>query len=275
MKRSALTIAFAAGVLAAPGAASAQISYTDFSSVAGLQINGNAFQNGNKLTLTPANFGQGGSAFSTNTVLLNANVSFSTVFSFEILRRGGLANGADGLTFTMQTNSNNVGSSGGGIGYAGIGNSVAVEFDTYDNGEPGGSNHVGIDLNGSMNSITSTPFGVDFDNAATWFAWVDYNGVSDLLEVRWANSSSRPLLSMLSAAGLDLPTILGSNSVYVGFTSGTGAGYGEHNILSWNFQDDFNEGGAPLPTVTPEPASIVLMATGLAVVGFVRRRRNR
>lgn len=275
MKRSALTIALAAGVLAAPSNASSQVSYVDFSSVAGLQINGNAFQNGNKLTLTPAAGGQSGSAFSTNTVLLNSTVSFSTVFSFEILARGGLAGGADGLTFTVQTNSNNVGASGGGIGYQGIGNSVAVEFDTYNNGEPGGSNHVGINTNGSMNSIQSTAFGVDFDNAATWFAWVDYDGVADLLEVRWANSSTRPLVSMLSAAGIDLPAILGNPNVYVGFTSGTGAGWGEHNILSWNFQDDYNSGGAPLPTTTPEPASIVLMATGLAIVGIVRRRRSR
>ena len=78
-----------------------------------------------------------------------ANVSFSTVFSFEILSRGGLAGGADGLTFTVQTNANNVGGIGGGLGYQGIGNSVAVEFDTYDNGEFGGSNHVGIDVNGT------------------------------------------------------------------------------------------------------------------------------
>lgn len=274
-KLTALTVLAASAALSTSVAAQT-ISYSDFSSTAGLQINGNAFQNGNKLTLTPATYSQGGSAFSTSKVSLAANASFSTVFKFDIQDRGGLAGGADGLTFTMQTNSNTVGGSGGGIGYAGIPNSVAVEFDTYDNGEPGGSNHVGIDVNGSMNSVVSSGFlSPDFDNGAFWWAWVDYDGVIQKLDVRWSQTSTRPLAAMLSASGLDLPTILGSNQVYVGFTAGTGAGYGQHNIDSWNFADTFVEGGAPDPTVTPEPASFVLMLTGLGALGVGVRRRQR
>lgn len=97
----------------ASGVAAQTLSYPDFSSTAGLQLNGNAFRNGSKLTLTPAVGGQSGSAFSLTTIPLSSNASFSTVFSFEILNRGGLANGADGLTFTIQTNASNVGGSGG------------------------------------------------------------------------------------------------------------------------------------------------------------------
>ena len=126
-------------------AATQTLNYADFSSVAGLQLNGNASQLGDKLNLTPATYYQSGSAFSTNPIALTADASFSSAFSFEILNRGGLGNGADGLVFAIQTNANNVGGAGGGIGFAGIPNSVGVEFDTYDNGEPGGSNHVGID----------------------------------------------------------------------------------------------------------------------------------
>ena len=267
-----LVIALVAASATGQAASAQTFSYPDFSSTAGLQINGNAFQNGNKLTLTPAVGNQGGSAFSTSTVALAANASFSTVFSFEILNRGGLGFGADGLTFTMQTNANNVGGIGGGLGYYGIGNSMAVEFDTYDNGEFGGSNHVGIDLNGDINSAYSTPFlAPDFDDASTWWAWVDYDGANQKLDVRWAQSASRPLLAMLSASGLDLASILGSSNVYVGFTAGTGGGWGEHNITSWGFANSFQPGGV---TVTPEPASLVLMATGLGLVGFVVRRRK-
>lgn len=266
----------AATAIVAQDASAQTISYANFANTAGLQINGNAFQNGNKLTLTPANFSQGGSAFSTQTVQLTANASFSTVFNFDIQSRGGLAGGADGLTFTMQTGANNVGGAGGGLGYAGIANSMAVEFDTYDNGEPGGSNHVGIDVNGSVTSIASTGFlSPDFDNGSYWWAWVDYNGATQQLDVRWNSNSSRPVNAMLSALGLNLPAILGSPNVFVGFTAGTGAGYGEHNIDSWNFVNSFQSGGAPPPTVAPEPASMVLMLTGLSVVGLgVRRRRQ-
>jgi hypothetical protein len=257
--------------------ASAQtINYPDFSNVSGLQINGNASQQGNKLRLTPALGSQGGSAFSQTTVGLASNASFSTLFTFEILNRGGLANGADGLTFTVQTNASTVGGAGGGIGYQGLPNSVAVEFDTYDNGEFGGSNHVGIDVNGSMSSIVSTPFlAPDFDNGALWWAWVDYNGATQQMDVRWAQNATRPAAAMLSAIGLDLPTILGSSNVYVGFTSGTGAGWGEHNITSWNFVNSYQQGGAPPPTVAPEPATVVLRATGLSMVGEFARRRKR
>jgi hypothetical protein len=276
--RAALAaVALLAGVVAAATPAGAQtLNYVDFSSTAGLQINGSATQNGSKLRLTPAAFGQGGSAFSTTTIPLASNASFSTVFSFEIHGRGGLGGGADGITFTVQTNASNVGGAGGGIGYAGIDNSVAVEFDTFDNSEPGASNHVGVDVDGNMTSVATTgQLAPDFDDGNVWFAWVDYNGVTQSLETRWAQSSTRPVGSMLSTT-LDLPTILGSPNVFVGFTSGTGAGWGEHNILSWNFVNRFEAGGAPLPSSTvPEPGTWALLGTGLLALGGIRLRRTR
>lgn len=277
--KKVIAIAVVAVSVSAAWPASGQTSYPNFSDVSGLQINGDAFQNGNKLTLTSALIGQHGSAFSLDRILLGSNTSFSTVFSFEILNRGGIfgINGADGITFTMQTVASNVGGGGGGIGYAGIDHSVAVEFDTYDNGEFGGSNHVGIDTNGSVNSIASTgELSPDFDLGNTWFAWVDYNGATQSLDARWAQSNARPALSMLHAI-LDLPTILGRPDVFVGFTSGTGAGWGDHNILSWNFVNTFQEGGAPLPSTVPEPSTLILLATGLGMTMFGRRlvRRGR
>ena len=75
--------------------------YNDFSSTAGLQINGNAAQAGTALRVTPANYSQSGSFFSTNTVSLASNASFSTAFRFQFSGAGGACDGqgcgADGL----------------------------------------------------------------------------------------------------------------------------------------------------------------------------------
>lgn len=115
----------------------------------------------------------------------------------------------------------------------------------------------------------------DFDNGSVWFAWVDYDGTSQSLQARWSQSNVRPVGAMLSTT-VNLAAVLGSPNVFVGFTSGTGAGWGEHNILSWNFVNRFSETGAPLPSSTvPEPSTWALLGTGLAAVGGLTRRRRR
>ena len=273
MKRTVPLLALiAASAVAVKPAAAQSFSYADFSDVSGLKLNGNASQNGNMLTLTPATYNQAGTAWSLNPIHLGDNASFSTVFSFNIQKRGGLGGGADGLTFTLQNNTNTTGGAGGGIGYFDIPHSATVEFDTYPNEWDPSSNHVGINTNGVLSSIVAANELIDFDNGQAWWAWIDYDGVSQNLAVRWAMSAIRPAAAMLETT-LDLPTILGANDVYVGFTAGTGSGYGEHNITSWNFEDSYDPDGAPLPTTTPEPGTVVMLATGLAGMMAVRRKR--
>ena len=69
--------------------------------------------------------------------------------------------GADGFTFVIQNSdsslfggggSSALGSTGGGLGYAGIPNSLAVEFDTWFNpvlGDPNG-NHISVHTAGTL-----------------------------------------------------------------------------------------------------------------------------
>jgi hypothetical protein len=252
------------------------LSYNDFSSVAGLQINGNAAQSGNALRVTPATFSQGGSVFSSDAISLASNASFSTAFRFRFTNPGGACDaqggcGADGLAFVVQTNANNVGGIGGGIGYDGIPNSMAVEFDTWDNGaiDNNSSNHLGIDLNGNMDSLVQAEvLEGDLNNGQIWTAWVDYNGLTDLLEVRLAlgAGAARPGTAYLSYT-TDLVGILGTTDAFVGFTSGTGAAYANHDVLAWEFNSDFN----PINDI-PEPESLMLVSLGFLALAAKRRK---
>lgn len=261
-----------------------QISISDFSTASGLQLNGNASIAGTALRVTPANFSQAGSAFSTNAITLAANVSFSSFFTFRITNSGGSSDGdglgADGIVFVVQTNSNSVGGGGGGIGYLGIPNSVGVEFDTWNNGAGSGDpdgNHVNFDFGGNFSPSGAVPIANRMNNGNVWSAWVDYNGVTNTLELRLLEGSViRPVAPLLSA-NVNLAAILGSTNAFVGFTSGTGAAFGDHDILSWEFRDTFNPVVTP-PGISavPEPSTYGMMAAaGLIGLCVVRRRAKR
>ena len=270
MRSKALALSFL--LLAAAGAATAQqtVNFPNFCNTSAFTLNGStATLNPNAQCVLRLNQGFGvGSAFLTNTFSLAADASFSTFFSFQIPNPVGIGDadgaGADGIVFAVQTVSNTAGGGGGGIGYQGISPSVGVEFDTYNNGgqDQNSGNHIGIDLNGSVASVALQPIPGRFNDGNVWFAWVDYNGVTDLLEARVSTTATRPAAANVSTT-VDLPAILGTTNAFVGFTSGTGAGGGTHEIGSWNLIGTFAPVGqtpTPGPTVTPTvpaPAAVV------------------
>jgi legume-like lectin family protein/PEP-CTERM motif-containing protein len=177
----------------------------------------------------------------------------------------------------VQTQANNVGGGGGGIGYEGISPSLGIEFDNFENGDNDGTplhsgSHIGVDLNGSVESVAvvDSPFNFDPDVPVDLTAWVDYDGSTGLLEVRINDSVVRPLAAVLSY-NIDLSSIFGVGSpAFVGFTSGTGSGYANHDLASWEFRDSFD----PVTGAVPEPAAWAMMLAGFGLVGGALRRRT-
>jgi hypothetical protein len=237
---------------------------------------------GNTLRLTPANTGQAGAGYSTTAITLGAGATFSTTFQFRFTQTGGI-DPADGITFVVSKATSGLGSTGGGLGYQGVGNSVAVEFDTYNNGEAGHSNHVAVDVNGVLNNYASaSPYGqLDcttgnnirqgcMSNGDIWSATINYDGSAKLLDV-FLQDGAGVIQHLISGFSIDLAGALGTNDAFVGFTAGTGAGYENQDILNWRLANDTSLGNPN--NGVPEPASLALLTLAAGAALSARRRR--
>jgi hypothetical protein len=96
----------------------------------------NSATDGKVLRITPDALWQNGGFYSSNSLQLGSNATFSTTFQFRFTATG---QPADGMAFVLAAAPNGLGGSGAGMGYQGVPNSVAIEFDTYNNG--GGDNN--------------------------------------------------------------------------------------------------------------------------------------
>lgn len=251
------------------------VAYGDFSNTTGLSLNSAQVVNGAVL-LAQNQQDRSGSFFTLNSYNI---IGFSAAFEFRISSPGGvsdgIAAGADGLAFVVQrVGATALGGSGEALGYGArnnvpaIGNSVAVEFDTFKNSWDPDSNHVGIDKNGNLTSIATAGVSTAFDNGTKWSVWVDYNG--SVLEVRASQNGIRPTTALLSQS-IDIADTIGGSTAFVGFTAATGSAYGKHEVLSFAFSDTYLSGGL---TMVPEPSTYALLGLGLGVVALARWRRR-
>jgi len=282
----ALALAAVACLLSYPAGARAAtlFSYSSFSSTTGLTLVGNAATtttgDGTIMRLTPAAGSQAGAIYSTTAVPLGTNATFSTQFQFRFTNPGGV-DPADGITFIIANSPGGLGSSGVGMGYAGSSaNSLAIEFDTYNNSiaagglgqfaaEPNSSNHVAIDIGGVLtntspssvygNASCGFPTGDPAQNIYTaagcmsngdlWTVNISYNGSN--LTVTLTDPAEGTTFTALNAYAINIASILGTNTAYVGFTASSGSGWENQDIVNWTFANTSTISGGTPPVSAP------------------------
>lgn len=194
----------------------------------GFSINGGATVNANQmLTLTENVGSQARSAFSSTAVsLLNG---FTTSFVYT----AGGNRAADGFTFTVQNASPTaIGGGGGALGYVGIANSAAVEFNIYTGGgQPIGTNYA---INAVGGYIPSAPVNLASGNPIQ--ISLAYDPVGQTISETLVDLVTRDTYSNVFP-GVDLPGTVGGNLAFVGFTGATGGAVAVQTISNFSFSN--------------------------------------
>jgi hypothetical protein len=222
-----------------------------------LSLVGNAFAKAKSIILTNDLNNQIGSVW--HNLQFSVKNSFEVTFSFRTLNPKKLVNsgdtpfpGADGIAFVIQNNSYKaLGGDGGRIGYAGIPNSLAVEYDMYLNDINAGSfndpngNHVAIMSNGKNantsihNSISTFAMNDEVvlmkPDSTVYYSKIKYDSDTKLFSIFLdsTNELSTPILSKNIDFGSLLDLTKGEFA-WLGFTSATAQDYMTHEILSWD-----------------------------------------
>jgi hypothetical protein len=199
-----------------------------FPTSTGLQFNGSAALSASQLELTNGGGGEASSVFFTTPVNI---ASFTTNFTFQLTKAQ-----ADGFTLTIQNSSVGaaaLGAYGGGLGYDGISNSVAVKYDLFNNaGE--GTDSTGLYSNGASPTTPATDMtssGVILTSGDNMAVQITYNGTTLTMTI----TDSTVNKTFTTSWPVNIPQTIGGNTAFIGFTAGTGGDTAIQNIKTWTF----------------------------------------
>ena len=197
-----------------------------FTASSGMAMNGTTQLSGTGLVLTNGGQYQAGSAWYSTPVNVQ---SFTTNFTFQLTNAV-----ADGFTFAIQNNNSTiVGPTSGNLGYGYIPSSVAIKFDLFNNqGE--GSDSTGLFTNGTppmTPAVDMTSSGVNLHSGDTMAVQLVYNGTTLAMTI----TDTVTKASFSTSWTINIPSTIGSNTAYVGFTGGTGYSTAVQKILTWTY----------------------------------------
>jgi hypothetical protein len=158
--------------------------------------------------------------------------NFTTDFTFQVTPAS--PNASDGFTFALQNMGLNAdGGIGGALGYQSITPSVAVKFDLFNNdGE--GINSTGFYTNGvapTVPSLDLTSSGIDLHSGDAMHAHLTYDGTTLTLTLTDTVTNATFTASQV----INIPSTVGANTAYVGFTAGTGGTVSTQSVLNWTY----------------------------------------
>ncbi len=190
-------------------------------------LNGSAQLNDTRLQLTNGLIAEAGSAWYMTPVNIQ---NFTTDFTFQLSNPN-----ANGITFAIQNTGsyNALGGNGYQLGYAPIKKSAAVKFDLY-NAAGEGPDSTGLYLNGAnptVPAINLTGSGINLHSDDTMDIHLVYNGTTLTMTITDMVTSAVYTTSWT----VNLPSTIGSNTAYVGFTGSTGGQTASQKILTWTF----------------------------------------
>jgi hypothetical protein len=205
-----------------------------FTSASGLQLNGSSLLNtgANAIAIT-SGASQAGSFFYTTPVNVQA---FTNSFSFQLP-----APISDGITFVIEGNGpTSIGDAGGALGYSVLSSekhtftkSLAIKFDVYNNsGE--GTDSTGAYQDGAapiVPAVDMTSSGVLLNSGHVFNVTMTYNGTTLSMTITDATTGK----SFTHQWTVNIPTIVGGNTAYAGFTAGSGSGASTQEILKWTY----------------------------------------
>lgn len=284
MKSVSSSAAILALVALAGSAHASAFNYANFDSTAGLNLVGNAttgpglsVPEGNTISLTqPNQLSNVGAVWAT--AKQDVGLGFQTDFQFRVRDRD-TAPAADGFAFVIQNSSGSaIGGPGGAIGYgtnpfggpAGIPNSLAIVFDSFDNNgagfvQSGGANVIEVQSRGLLANVptananlgVSGSIGAIADGSVKTVRIIYTPGIG--LSIYYQNLSS-PALTV----NVDLGNQIALSGIqsWVGITSATGGAPQRHEVLNWSFNGN-----------VPSPAAASLLGMGGLLAA--RRRRTR
>ncbi|MCX7737640.1 MAG: T9SS type A sorting domain-containing protein [Candidatus Kapabacteria bacterium] len=232
--------------------------YKDFRNIKQLNFSGFAHQKDNIIRLTKTKTNEAGAVWFNQKLPLQ--YGFSTNFSFKFSEgsnnncKDNSEEGADGIALVIHnSNPYAIGWSGGGLGYDGIKNSLAIEFDTFSNDstqlenlfDPNG-NHIAVQCNGINENTSKHLQGINLamnsnipvirSNGRTYYVSISYNPKTKTLIVYFdsTNYFKSPAI-VLKDFDLSKSISLDNNaSAYIGITGATGCAFQNQDILNWN-----------------------------------------